>query len=132
MSGSYLSEDEVRAARARELVEAGSAWLLDVRETHEWEAGHAPDAHHIPLYELQQRQHELPEDAQILVICHSGGRSRMATDALNRADYPRRTSRAAWMPGAAPVLRWSATTALPEWSPDRRLRPAPLRARRSG
>jgi rhodanese-related sulfurtransferase len=88
VSGSYLDEDEVSAARASELVEAGSAWLLDVREAHEWEAGHAPDAHHIPLYELETRQHELPEDQQILVICHSGGRSRLVTDALNRADYP--------------------------------------------
>ncbi|WP_431277381.1 rhodanese-like domain-containing protein [Leifsonia poae] len=88
MPGAYLDEDEVSAVRAIELVDAGSAWLLDVRETHEWEAGHAPDAHHIPLYELEGRQHELPEDQQILVICLSGGRSRLVTDALNRADYP--------------------------------------------
>jgi rhodanese-related sulfurtransferase len=108
VSGSYLSEDEVSAARARELVEAGSAWLLDVRETYEWEAGHAPDAHHIPLYELQERQHELPEDAQILVICHSGGRSRMATDALNRADYPAANVAGgmdAWSRSGARVIR---------------------------
>ena len=108
MSGSYLSEDEVSAARARELVEAGSAWLLDVREAYEWEAGHAPDAHHIPLYELEARQHELPEDSQILVICHSGGRSRLATDALNRADYPAANVAGgmdAWQGIAAPVVR---------------------------
>src|SRR6478609_5588031 len=87
MSGSYLSEDEVSAARAHELVESGSVWLLDVREDHEWEAGHAPAAHHIPLSQLGARQDELPEDEQILVICHSGYRSRMATDALNGANY---------------------------------------------
>jgi rhodanese-related sulfurtransferase len=88
MSGRYLSEDEVSAARARELVDAAAAWLLDVREGYEWESGHAPAAHHIPLGELGERQHELPEDVQILVICHSGGRSRMVTDALLQADYP--------------------------------------------
>ncbi len=108
MSGSYLSEDEVSAARARELVEAGSAWLLDVRESYEWEAGHAPDAHHIPLYEIEARQHELPEDAQILVICHSGGRSRLVTDALVRADYPAANVEGgmdAWQTIGAPVVR---------------------------
>lgn len=88
MPGTYLDEDEVSAARAVELVDAGSAWLLDVREAHEWEAGHAPGAHHIPLSEIEARQQELPEDEQILVICHTGGRSRLVTDALSRADYP--------------------------------------------
>lgn len=88
MSGFYLSDDEVSAARARELIDSGAAWLLDVREADEWEAGHAPKAHHIPLSDLGNRQHELPDDTQILVICHSGGRSRMVTDALLQANYP--------------------------------------------
>ncbi|MGO4534219.1 rhodanese-like domain-containing protein [Leifsonia sp. 2MCAF36] len=87
-STGFLAVDEVSAAQARELTDAGSAWLLDVREGYEWEAGHAPDAHHIPLAELGARQHELPEDRQILVVCRGGGRSRMVTDALNEANYP--------------------------------------------
>jgi rhodanese-related sulfurtransferase len=108
VSGSYLDEDEVSAARASELVEAGSAWLLDVRETYEWEAGHAPGAHHIPLYEVEARQHELPESEQILVICHTGGRSRLVTDALNRADYPTANVAGgmdAWQASGAAVVR---------------------------
>ena len=87
MPGAYLDDHEVSVVRARGLVEADSAWLLDVRENYEWQAGHAPGAHHIPLADLETRQLELPETEQILVICHSGGRSRIATDALNRADY---------------------------------------------
>ncbi len=108
MGGSYLSEDEVSAARAHELVESGSAWLLDVREGYEWDAGHAPAAHHIPLSELEARQHELPESEQILVICHTGARSRMVTDALNRADYPAANVAGgmdAWQASGAPVTR---------------------------
>ncbi|WP_158864477.1 rhodanese-like domain-containing protein [Leifsonia sp. AG29] len=108
----YLAEDEVTAARARELVEAGEAWLLDVREPHEWQAGHAPGAHHIPLGELELRKDELPEDAQILVVCHVGGRSRLVTDALSRADYPAANvagGMAAWQSIGAPVVRDDGT-----------------------
>jgi rhodanese-related sulfurtransferase len=88
MPGRYLEEVEVPVAQAIELVDGGGAWLLDVREPSEWNAGHAASAHHIPMRELEGRQHELPEDEQILVICLSGGRSRMVTEALLRADYP--------------------------------------------
>jgi rhodanese-related sulfurtransferase len=107
MSGSYLSEDEVSAVRARELVESGSAWLLDVREADEWAAGRAPGAHHIPLSELSARQDELPSDTQVLVICHSGGRSRMVTDALLQAHFPAANvagGMVAWQASGGPVL----------------------------
>lgn len=106
MSGAFLSDDEVSAARAHELVEAGAAWLLDVREGYEWDAGHAPDAHHIPLGELGLRQHELPEAEQILVICHSGARSRMVTEALLQANYPAANvagGMIAWQASGGPV-----------------------------
>ncbi|MFF1879231.1 rhodanese-like domain-containing protein [Leifsonia sp. NPDC058230] len=108
MPGAYLDDDEVSAARAVELVDTGSAWLLDVREAHEWDAGHAPGAHHIPLYEIEARQHELPEAEQILVICHSGSRSRLVTDALIRADYPTANvagGMTAWQASGAQVVR---------------------------
>ncbi len=108
MGGTYLSEDEVSAARAHELVAAGGAWLLDVREPFEWEEMRSPDAHLIPLSQLQDRQDELPEDQQILVICHSGGRSRMVTDALLRADFPAANvagGMIAWESSGAPIER---------------------------
>ena len=111
-SAGFLPEDEVSAVRAREHADAGSAWLLDVREPYEWEAGHAPAAHHIPLGELGARQHELPEDRQILVICRSGHRSRMVTDALNEANYPAANvegGMGAWQAGGGPVERDDGT-----------------------
>lgn len=51
------------------------AYLLDVREPDEWQAGHAPDAHHVPMMEVPARLAELPTDADIVVVCRSGGRS---------------------------------------------------------
>lgn len=55
-----------------------SAWLLDVREPEEWQAGHAPWAVHVPLGELPSRLHELPADREVVVVCRSGGRSAQA------------------------------------------------------
>jgi rhodanese-related sulfurtransferase len=59
------------------------AVLLDVREDDEWAAGHAPHAVHIPMGEIAGRLDELPADANVLVICRSGGRSARVTAYLN-------------------------------------------------
>jgi rhodanese-related sulfurtransferase len=61
--------------------------LLDVREQDEWDAGHAPDAVHIPLGDLPERVGELDPDARVLVVCHSGARSARATAWLNQGGY---------------------------------------------
>ncbi|GAA2287259.1 sulfurtransferase [Streptomyces ruber] len=62
----------------------GQAVLLDVRETPEWQAGHAPGALHLPLSRLQAGA-PLPRAAQdrpVITVCRSGNRSRTATDLL--------------------------------------------------
>jgi rhodanese-related sulfurtransferase len=51
------------------------AYLLDVREIDEWEAGHAPDAHHVPMMELPGRVTEIPTDQDVVVVCRVGSRS---------------------------------------------------------
>lgn len=63
---------------------AGGAVLLDVRETQEWRAGHAPGALHIPLSALAAGA-PLPQEAQgrpLIVICRSGNRSQQAAELL--------------------------------------------------
>lgn len=57
--------------------------LLDVREDDEWAAGHSPSALHLPMGELTERLGELPQDADVFVICRSGGRSARVTAYLN-------------------------------------------------
>lgn len=59
-------------------------YLLDVREFEEWQAGHAPDAVHLPLSELMQRVDEVPADREVYVICRSGNRSDRAAQYLNQ------------------------------------------------
>lgn len=73
---------EVRVTEVDALVAAGAA-LLDVREGFEWDAGHAASAEHLPMGELALDR--LPEGRPLLVICHVGGRSAAATQALVRA-----------------------------------------------
>jgi rhodanese-related sulfurtransferase len=63
------------------------AVLLDVREPVEWDAGHAPDAVHIPMGELPARLGELPTDRQIVAVCHVGGRSAQVTAWLVHQGY---------------------------------------------
>lgn len=72
---------EVTAEEAIALTEQG-AWLLDVREQDEWDRGHAPRAHLVPLYGLGSRIAEIPADQPVLVVCLSGSRSLRAATTL--------------------------------------------------
>ncbi|MFG1947334.1 rhodanese-like domain-containing protein [Nonomuraea sp. NPDC048826] len=60
------------------------AYLLDVREHDEWVAGHAPEAVHIPMTQIQARVDEVPSDHPVYVVCRVGGRSMQVTAWLNR------------------------------------------------
>ena len=77
---------ELTAAEAIAEV-TGGAYLLDVREQHEWEAGHAPAAHLLPMSQLNERVAEVPDDREVLVVCHLGGRSAQVTATLRRNGY---------------------------------------------
>ncbi len=57
--------------------------VLDVREQHEWDAGHIDGAIHIPLGDLPLRVGELDPSTRTLVVCHVGGRSARATSWLH-------------------------------------------------
>jgi hydroxyacylglutathione hydrolase len=77
-----IEQLDARAAAAR--ADKG-ALLLDVRETSEWNAGHAPNAIHIPYGELRERAHELPIDRPIVTYCAGGIRSSLAASILEAA-----------------------------------------------
>lgn len=78
--------EEVTPIEADELLRKGS-YLLDVREDDEWQAGHAPVAHHIALGELEHRYQEIPQDRLIVCVCRGGGRSARAAEALAGVGY---------------------------------------------
>ncbi|MGO1466856.1 MAG: rhodanese-like domain-containing protein [Microbacterium gubbeenense] len=58
---------------------------IDVRETFEYEDGHAPGAVNVPMFEIGARLDELP--AEFDVICKSGGRSAQVALALEPRGY---------------------------------------------
>ena len=72
---------DIDVATARELINQG-ALLLDVREANEWAAGHAPEATHLPIAHIANAPTLIAADQQVLVICRSGNRSRVAAEAL--------------------------------------------------
>lgn len=60
--------------------------LLDVREDDEWQAGHAPDAVHLPMSALPGRLGEVPA-GPLAVVCRVGGRSAQVTAYLVAHGY---------------------------------------------
>ena len=51
------------------------AYILDVREVDEWEAGHPPGAHHVPMMTIPARIADVPADEPVVVLCRHGHRS---------------------------------------------------------
>lgn len=80
-----LFSDQLPSVAAANVPEDG--FLLDVRESDEWRAGHAPGAVHIPIGELNVRAAEVPSDRDVYVICRSGARSAQAVAAFNNAGW---------------------------------------------
>lgn len=77
--GERIGVDEARSRQA------AGALLLDVREPGEFGAGHAPGAVNLPLSRLRRERaravQALPQAriaSEVLLVCHSGARSRMA------------------------------------------------------
>ena len=87
MSDTAPAIEQVTAEDAARMIDEG-AFLLDVREPDEWQAGHAPSASHLPLAQLAAG-HEglLPRDNRIVAVCRAGGRSQRAAVALVEAGY---------------------------------------------
>ena len=77
---------EVSATEAIELSKNG-AWVLDVREQDEWDRGHSPLTHLLPMSAITERLPEVPSDQRVLVVCLAGSRSLRVTKALQDAGY---------------------------------------------
>ena len=77
MSVREITIDELKIALSN-----GSV-VIDVRESDEYELGHVPNAKHIPLGTVPNNMDLFRSDADVYVVCHSGGRSMRACEFLH-------------------------------------------------
>lgn len=90
------------------------AFVLDVREPHEWHSGHIESAVHVPMNSVpatvSYEPARIPSDRRVYVVCAMGGRSAHVTawlrgngfDAVNVAG-----GMDAWCGSGRPVARAS-------------------------
>jgi rhodanese-related sulfurtransferase/rubrerythrin len=65
--------------------------LVDVRRPEEYARRHIPGSRLLPVQELQTRLYDLPSDKDLILYCHSGGRSAFASDLVVEAELTRKT-----------------------------------------
>jgi sulfur-carrier protein adenylyltransferase/sulfurtransferase len=82
---SELSPREVDRRRR----EAKPPLVLDVRDAWELAIASLPDTVNIPMAEVPARINELDREAEVIVMCRSGGRSRQVANYLAAQGFPR-------------------------------------------
>ena len=84
----HVNEISVAEARGK-LAAYPKVVLLDVREDHEWAAGHAAEAVHLGKGILERDLEKLYPDAntEIIMYCGGGFRSAMTCDAAQTLGY---------------------------------------------
>ncbi len=83
------SDIEISAADLKEKLDKGKdVFILDVREQGEYNFCNL-GGYLVPLRDLPKRINELDSDREIVVMCHSGGRSARAVQFLRQAGFSR-------------------------------------------
>jgi rhodanese-related sulfurtransferase len=78
---------DVTPEQAAAALADGSAQVIDVREQHEWDAGHIEGVRHVPLGSLQGEAQTIDREQPVIFQCRTGGRSTMAAQAFRSAGY---------------------------------------------
>ena len=84
----YIKEITIEEARAR-LAQNPQAILMDVREDHEWQNGHAEQAVHLGKGILERDLEKLYPDpnTEIIMYCGGGYRSALTADVAQKMGY---------------------------------------------
>ncbi len=78
----------VDVAEAKAMMAQDDVVVIDVREPHEYSAGHVPSATLIPVNSVFARREELPKDKKIVFVCAVGQRSALAAEMAAAAGLP--------------------------------------------
>jgi rhodanese-related sulfurtransferase len=83
LTGGGAAGSDVDSAGLAAALKAGAHALVDVREPHEFAAGHIPGAVNLPLSRFNPA--ELPQGRPVILTCQAGGRSARACAAARQA-----------------------------------------------
>lgn len=73
----------------KEMMGSNDVAVIDVREPHEYTAGHVPNATLIPVATVFARKDELPRDKDVIFVCQVGQRSALACEMAAAAGLSR-------------------------------------------
>jgi phage shock protein E len=92
-AASYAADPALQPVSQQALLERvdgkDAPYVLDVRTTEEFVAGHVPGAVNIPHDQLASRLAEVPKDRDVVLYCRSGRRAALAGEVLAQAGYTR-------------------------------------------
>lgn len=86
-NGVGMSYTDVSVHEAKDMLDKGDVFLLDVRTESEFNSGHLEGAVNIEVSQLGSRLDEVPADKVILVYCRTGVRNVRASKTLVNAGY---------------------------------------------
>lgn len=103
---------EISPQETQKKLQSGAAvHLIDVREDHEWNSGHAKGAKHLGKGIIERDvEGQIPDhQAEIILYCGGGFRSALAADALQKMGYTRVLSMSGgykdWVAQGLPVVK---------------------------
>ena len=79
----------IAVEEGKEMMATNNVAVIDVREPHEYNAGHVPNATLIPVSSVFARREELPRDKDIIFVCAVGQRSALACEMAAAAGLTR-------------------------------------------
>ena len=85
-----ITYQQITQVEAKDMMDTQEVIILDVRELHEFEAGHIPNAVLLPVGTItaETAAEAIPQkDSVVLVYCRSGNRSKKASEALVNLGY---------------------------------------------
>ena len=88
--GEQIVYKQITPQEAKTIMDSGEEHIvLDTREQDEYDEGHIPGALLIPYTEIENKAEKILPDknAQILVYCRSGRRSKIASESLVKLGY---------------------------------------------
>jgi rhodanese-related sulfurtransferase len=77
----------IDVAEAYALSSNPDVYMIDVREQDEYDSGHIPDIHLLPMSTLEDNLDQIPTDKTVVVTCHTGNRSNQVTQYLRANGY---------------------------------------------